>query len=118
MSNLGKSILDLLWEKLDTIVDRIMDAGEPEEDHDGLASRTVVQEWAEQRGKAQGVAYAIALLSDPMQPPSVDDVRAEAMRRYDGRLLDAVVDPPPPPARSQRHLRAVRTVKRRRNQGK
>lgn len=89
MSNLGKSILDILWEELDSIVDRIMDdGGEPRvEGFTADHALSLGKEWGEQRGQAQGVAYAVALLTDPLAP-DVPAVRELAMARYDERQAD------------------------------
>jgi hypothetical protein len=89
----GLSVLDLLWQKLDEVVDAL-DEGEPEkwadehvrgkdpQDHSGVASEWM--EWGELRGRAQGLAQAIALLMNPYAP-DVDAVRDQAMDRFDAR---------------------------------
>lgn len=104
----GKSILEILWDELDSIVDRIMDDGEPDVDeyeesgesqrgsytplqYDIGALGTAFKEWGEQRGQAQGVAYAIALLTDPTAP-DVPGVRAQAMQRWEDRQDDEPSD--------------------------
>jgi hypothetical protein len=95
--NIGKSILDILWDELDSIVDRIMEEGAPEkwiDDNPEPNEVGVVAEWqayGEQRGQAQGVAYAIALLTDP-QDVSVPAVRAQAMQRWEDRQDDEPSD--------------------------
>lgn len=67
----GKSILDLLWEKLDNAVDDLM--------YDPNAIRT--------KGYALGMAEAIACVEDPYSQ-DVDDVRGEAMARWQERNPD------------------------------
>jgi hypothetical protein len=62
----GKSLFEMLWEELDAIVERIM--AEAADEHDV--------------GKAQGVAFAIATIQNPYRP-SIEAVRAEAMRRWE-----------------------------------
>jgi hypothetical protein len=62
----GKSILEMLWEELDAIVERLMAGGNDEDD----------------KGKAQGVAWAIALVQNPYLP-DIEHVRAEAMDRWE-----------------------------------
>lgn len=66
----GKSILDLLWEKLDALVDKIKEDGAGYEDYD--------------TGHALGLAEGIAFIEDPYSQ-DVDDVRTEAMRRWQER---------------------------------
>lgn len=62
----GKSIYDMLWEELDAIVERLMAGAAGEDD----------------KGKAQGVAFAIATIENPYLP-NIERVRAEAMRRWE-----------------------------------
>jgi hypothetical protein len=62
----GKSILEMLWEELDAIVERLMAGAASEED----------------KGRAQGVAYAIAVIENPYLP-SVERIREEAMDRWE-----------------------------------
>lgn len=62
----GKSILDLLWEELDAVVERLMARAAGEDD----------------KGKAQGVAYAIAVILNPYLP-NVEAVRDQAMLRWE-----------------------------------
>ena len=62
----GKSILEMLWEELDTIVERLMAKVEHEDDV----------------GRAQGVAYAIAVIENPYHV-DIERVRAEAMDRWE-----------------------------------
>jgi predicted trehalose synthase len=62
----GKSLLHRLWEELDTVVDRL--AAEPDNDID--------------RGGAQQLAFAIAIIQNPYQP-STPGVKKEAQRRWE-----------------------------------
>lgn len=62
----GKSILEMLWEELDSIVERLMGGGEAEGDV----------------GRAQGVAYAIAVIENPYHV-DMERIRAEAMQRWE-----------------------------------
>lgn len=88
----GKSIIDLLWDDLDSTMDILMapcercgviagghprsGCSEPElEDYDLEYSAD------EYKGRAQGVAYALALMSNPYLK-DVDAVRAKAKERY------------------------------------
>jgi hypothetical protein len=98
--NAGKSILDLLWEELDEVMDLLMEQGAP--DKDSLASElhltsalsvarqlatewySTLQEWGELRGQAQGLAYAIAVLTNPYAA-DVPTVKKEALARWQSR---------------------------------
>lgn len=63
----GKSILETLWEELDTIVDRIL-SGTPAKD-------------GRDPGRAEGVAYCIAVFQNPYMP-NLESVREEATERW------------------------------------
>lgn len=87
-----REILSELWKELDTIVDHIMSTVEPTtwvEDQDPnprdpepVGGAEEWRQYGEWRGQAQGVAYAIAVLSNPYGP-DVDAVRHEAMERWE-----------------------------------
>lgn len=62
----GKSILDMLWNELDSIVERLMADADAEQD----------------KGMAVGVAYAIAVIENPYLP-DIERVRSEAMVRWE-----------------------------------
>lgn len=64
----GKSIIQMLWDELDTVVCRIMSG-------DGAA------EDGRDPGRAEGIATSIAIMTNPYQP-SLDAIREEAMSRY------------------------------------
>lgn len=66
----GKSILDLLWQELDSIMDDLLDQDTPTDEWD--------------KGRATGVAYAISLIQNPYLS-NVDEVRQEAKRRWQAR---------------------------------
>lgn len=81
----GKTILDLLWEKLDEIVTALAVQWPDMRDDETFLMGTdtdpvEIFEWAELRGQAQGLALAIATIQNPYAP-DVDDVRAEAGSR-------------------------------------
>lgn len=87
--NAGKSILEIMWEELDEIMDRLMTDGRPEDDPAivVLDTRGLAAEWqayGEERGQAQGVAYCLAVLINPYAV-NVDNVRSTAMERWEGR---------------------------------
>jgi hypothetical protein len=73
-----------LWKELDTIVDHIMSEGEPVLSQADIEEYEVeaFRKYGEWRGQAQGVAYALAVLTNPYQP-DVDKIRAEAMERWE-----------------------------------
>lgn len=97
----GMSVLDILWQELDDIMDQLMEEGAP--DKASLAKAVMsgsytiaeasaeadewydaLKEWGELRGQAQGVAYAIALVTNPYAA-DVPAVKAEAKARWDAR---------------------------------
>lgn len=65
----GQTILELLWQELMVVVDRLMSEGQ--ESGDG-----------KDPGRAEGIAYAIAIMNNPYRP-SVDSVREQAMARWE-----------------------------------
>lgn len=90
--NAGRSIIEILWEELDSIMDRLMEDGEPDSEdfwwgHDDFNAeehKEACREWGEERGRAQSMAYAIAVM---MNPYAVDTpaVKKTAMARWEER---------------------------------
>lgn len=85
----GKSVLDLMWERLDAFVDELMAPA-----HEGGELERV-----ERKGHAYGMAEAIALITNPYHS-DIDAVRADAMERwelrqgvsdYQGKLIQETV---------------------------
>lgn len=76
----GRSILEIITEELDVVIDRLMTDGEPFSD--GNPDVEEWKEWGEQRGQAQGLAFAIAVLENPYEM-NVEKVKAEAMKRWE-----------------------------------
>lgn len=64
-----KSLLERMWEELDSIVERLMSGAEADDGRDP--------------GRAEGVAFCIALITQPYAP-DVDKIRQLAMERYEG----------------------------------
>lgn len=64
----GQTILEGLWEELMAIMERLMTGQDAEDGKDP--------------GRAEGVAYAIAVMQNPYRP-SVDSVREQAMERWE-----------------------------------
>lgn len=81
----GKSLLELLREEMDTVIDRLMsdDRPDPDVEPDAL-SPSMWLEYGEERGQAQGLAYAIAVIENPYQV-DVPRVKDEAMERWEER---------------------------------
>lgn len=70
----GKSITELLWDALDALMDILMEYDEQEP----------TEETALTRGKAEGVAYALAVFQNPYLP-NLDAVREQAIARWEER---------------------------------
>lgn len=67
----GGSARDRLWEDLDTLTDLLMD-------------ETDFTDGEINRGKARGIARALAILTTPYDP-DMDAITDEAMERWEGR---------------------------------
>ena len=76
-----EAILRELWAELDNLMYQLMTDGAPTESEPSGSW----QEWGEIRGRAQGVAFAIASISN-LSEPNVEWVRAEAVRRWERGL--------------------------------
>ena len=63
----GPSIIETLWTELMTITERLLTGQEAEDGRD--------------QGRAEGVAYALAVMHNPYQP-SLPEIRREVMRRW------------------------------------
>lgn len=75
------AILRELWSELDSLMYQLMTDGAPTEEEPASSW----QEWGEIRGRAQGVAFSIAMISN-LSEPNVEWVRAEAVRRWENEL--------------------------------
>jgi hypothetical protein len=86
--NAGRSILEILWEELDSIMDRLMGEGKPgtSEGEFGceLGDPEQWQKYGEERGQGQGVAYCIAVMENPYAP-DVPGIKVRAMNRWNER---------------------------------
>lgn len=69
----GKSIFEMLWEELDAIVERLQAGASDDVEAD--------------KGRAQGVAFAIATIQNPYLP-NIEAVRNEAMDRWEAQNGD------------------------------
>ena len=74
----GKSLLDLLWEQMDQFVDAVQEPVNQDE-------------FENAKGRAHGMAVAIALVTNPYHP-DVDTIKSEAMERWAerGDLVESV----------------------------
>lgn len=89
-SNGGKSIVESLESEMDEIVAGIMENGVEGPEWNGHENpdcdfKDKVKSWGEARGKAQGLAIAVAL----MRSTSVDEVRRQAMNRWEDAQIPA-----------------------------
>lgn len=69
----GRSILSILWDELMTISERLL-SGESAED-------------GRDPGRAEGVAYCIAVMTNPYKP-DIEAVRAEVVRRWNEEVAN------------------------------
>lgn len=85
----GMSILDILWQDLDDVMDQLMGDEEPRvpKQWGVKPPQDIAKEqraWGELRGQAQGLAFAIAVLTNPYKG-DVPAVKKEAMQRWQTR---------------------------------
>ena len=103
----GKSIIELLWDDLDTTMDILMDectgcgklaGAHPRQEGrqycnvPELADYDLEYSIQEYKGRAQGVAYALALMMNPYLR-DVDEVRKKAKERWQQREAGEPVTP-------------------------
>lgn len=77
----GKSIREHIEDELDVVVERLMNDWGADYDPTGDETDTVLK-WGEERGQAQGLAFALAVLCNPFYA-DVEDVKNSAMLRYE-----------------------------------
>lgn len=70
----GKSIIEMLWDHLDTVMERLMTDCQAEDGQDV--------------GMARGIALSIATLMNPYSP-NIDHVREEAMERWESKQVES-----------------------------
>lgn len=91
----GRSIIEIIWEDLDRVMDLIKADGKPWRPTDKKrdfplgwkdAEELIEswQDWGELRGQAQGLAYALAVLINPYKV-DVPAVKKEALARWQNR---------------------------------
>ena len=77
----GRSLLEMLWEELDSLVDHLYMEDDPEPgDPD-----SVFQEYGKLQGRAHGVSYAIAVIMNPYKP-DLPAIKQEATDRAQDRM--------------------------------
>lgn len=94
----GRSLLGMLWQELDTVIDRLVADGEPDlldkvdescvlvEIPDAIEEfKQACKAWGEERGQAQGLAYAIAVITHKPNRPDVPAIKKQAMKRWESR---------------------------------
>ena len=70
----GRTLLGTMWEEHDACMDDLMlDA--PGSQNEGILCK----------GRAQGIAWCIALLTHAPNDPNVGDIKVEAMERWESR---------------------------------
>lgn len=74
----GRSLIEELWEELDRVVDSLMV-------HDLHGSDWSKVDHARVQGRAEGIAYSIAVLTQSPRTPDINVVREEAMERWEER---------------------------------
>lgn len=79
----GHSVTETVQAELDAVVGRLLDNGAPELRAVGTVAQKEWREHGEERGKAQGLAFALAYLRNPYKP-NVDAIRKEAVARVRG----------------------------------
>lgn len=84
----GMSVLDILWQDLDDCMDQLMEDEPRVPKQWGVKPpQEIAKEqraWGELRGQAQGLAFAIAILTNPYAA-DVPAVKKEAMARWEKR---------------------------------
>lgn len=76
----GQTILELLWQELMSVMERLMTGQEAEDERDP--------------GRAEGIAYAIAIMQNPYRP-SIENVREQAMERWEEEQAQEPAKPEP-----------------------
>jgi len=89
----GKSIIEIIWEDMDDTMDLLKEGGIPDsrldpreggwEDH-LKELMDDMKTYGEERGRAQGLAYALAVLTNPYAV-NVDEIKREALKRWKER---------------------------------
>jgi hypothetical protein len=95
----GKSIYEQLWEELMAIMERLMTGQEAEDGRDP--------------GRAEGVAHALAVFTNPYIP-NIEAIREEAMDRWEaeGTGVPAPKKEQDVPEEQPRHVRGMRARRR------
>jgi hypothetical protein len=79
----GRSIIDQLWDEMDAVLGLLLGEYANVTDEDYTTEELEARAHGELRGQCQGVAYALACMTQPYGERDVDAIRAEAMRRQE-----------------------------------
>lgn len=91
-AGLGPSIYEQYWRQLDQLMDWMMADTEPPEG----SRKAIIQDWAERRGRAQGIAWCLSIIGRPLME-DVDHVREVAVERWEARQSRKETSPSPRP---------------------
>jgi hypothetical protein len=87
----GKSIIQLIEEELDAVVERLYAYGPPRDLDENIREDGTLGEWVTEvesynkdRGLAEGIGIALALLYNPYAP-NLDAIRSQAVERWESR---------------------------------
>ena len=87
----GKSIIEIIWEDMDDVMDLLKEDPQDSSPPPPASAYAQIKAygedmklWGEQRGRAQGLAYALAVLTNPYAV-NVDEIKKEAMKRWEER---------------------------------
>jgi hypothetical protein len=71
----GRSIIEVLWEDLISCIDKLMESDDYYDDDSGW-DRTRTE------GRAEGVAWSLAVMIQSPRTPDINLIKAEAMERW------------------------------------
>jgi hypothetical protein len=71
----GRSIIEILWEDLIACIDKLMESDDYYDDDSGW-DRTRTE------GRAEGVAWSLAVMIQSPRMPDINLIKAEAMERW------------------------------------
>ena len=83
----GRSLKEIIEAELDVVLERLLNDWQRNPADLNLEGQTVLA-WGEERGAAQGLAYALAVITNPYYV-NVEEIKNEAMLRYEARMEEA-----------------------------
>lgn len=109
----GKTLVEQLWDEMDVVMDRLMaDYAETTVEEfyrkDGTTDGEGILRWGEERGNAQGLAFALALFTTNSYEPNVDAIREQAYERWE--LRNAAHDKPEKKAKMRHRDNVVQVL--------